>query len=100
MYEWAIDVSGELDDVVIAVEDAQPLPNRRMVRIEGVLKEVEVLPSQEDIADFERARSAILRELHDINTPFAGVCARYVENPLDLGGYTLSVSVSAFEKIG
>jgi hypothetical protein len=112
-YLWNINHSGPLEDVIEHVQNAQPPRCQRSVpkvvakkMAAGVMKQsrvehrlVEVTPSKEDIADFERAKAAILAELADIRRPFAGVCARYDENPERLGGYVLTISISAYDRM-
>lgn len=99
-YEWALDTSGKLADVIKHVREIKLEPYPKWVRHpQNGMMQVEIEPSEEDLADFERVRKALLEELSDIKSPFAGVCGRYVENRDALGGYTLSVSVSAYERM-
>lgn len=113
-YEWSIDTSGTIEKVIAEVEELQPKPYKKLVgevvakktnaagdvvKSKLQYKEVEVTPTAENKADFERARASILAELADIKTPFAGVCARYQPNREPLGGYRLSIDVAAYERM-
>src|SRR5207253_52102 len=100
VFEWSIDHSGELAAVVKFVEDAKLEPYKKLVRdpIKGEHVEVDVYPSDEDLADFERARASLLSELADVRTPFAGVFAGYRDNRSAIGGYHMAVSVAAYER--
>lgn len=108
-YEWQINESGLLGDVIAAVE-AMDMPRSfteepRSVAVKssgGVvtksrveMAQVEHLPTEEDVEDFDRVRRMVLMELHNIESPCAGVMARYVANPPPQGGYSLQINVSA-----
>lgn len=99
-FEWELDTSGALADVVKYVEDVQLKPYNKWIRdpLTGMVQ-VEIKPTDEDLTDFERVRTAILAELADIKTPFAGVCGRYVANREALGGYTMSINISAYARM-
>jgi hypothetical protein len=117
-YEWSIDTSGKLEDVIAAVEAAQPLPYKRLVgkpvvkktnaagdavKTRMEYKEKEVTPNEVDVADFELAQTAILEALAaqraEGRHPFAGVCARFRPNRDPLGGYELNLSIAAYDRL-
>lgn len=103
-YLWMIDTSGKLEDVIRYVKDFKLTSFKKLVRSSSdgaiVHVEIKVEPSEEDIADMERARTAILAELADVKMPFAGVCARYLSNARSLGaGYTMSIAIAAYSRM-
>jgi hypothetical protein len=100
-YLWALDHSGKTADVVAHVRAFSLLPYPKWIRHpQNGMMQVEITPTKDDLADLETVRKALLVALADIETPFAGVCGRYVKNREGLGGHTLSVSVSAYERVG
>lgn len=113
-YLWTINTSGPIAEVIEHVSNAtlpqciKQVPELYEKKAQGGVMtqggvrfvEVEVEPSEEDVRDFARAKRAILAELEDVKTPFAGVTAHYVENPSHLGGYTMRISVSAYDRQG
>ena len=101
-FEWTIDASGKTEDVIATVQAATCAPYKKLTKkfvdTSMVYVEVDVSPSDEDLVDFERARAALLAELADVKAPYAGVCARYQSNRQALGGYTMSISCSAYDR--
>jgi hypothetical protein len=109
MITWMIDMSGAKADVIAHVSNWQPSrAELKMIAVidHGVEQDAADAMDRHELSqacaesldDIERARISALAELELVLTQYAGVCVRYLDNPRHLGGYTLSVCVSAYEQ--